>query len=551
MSQITLDPISGYFQRNGERFIPVGVNYWPGSSGVEMWKRWAQLEINYDLDLMVSLGFNTVRFFVRWQDFEPEPGRYDEGMFAILVQFLLWCQAKKIYAIPSVFVGWMSGATFRPDWFQGRNMFSDPFLVERGEAFCTRLSRFFNMFKEAILAVDLGNELCCLRESSEASPAAVHSWCERMAAALRTKYPEAILISGCEQNQVMNDTGWRFGDQPGMNLYSMHGYPVPNWHALRFDGMKDPLAAELLASYTAMARSYGPTMLQEFGTIVTFGKEQQETYLERLLPACWEAGANGFLWWCFRDIKAKVRPYLTNGFEGTLGLVDAKGKVKPGLQPFLDFARGLPERAAPDLSSFDTAVFVSSQYYDRDNQDCPGHHPALEARGILLARHFLQALGKKVGFVHGNQTVPATVKTIVVAGTHLRVDEAEVLAKWVQAGGKLVWHGPDAVNWGAAYIELCGAKPLDYRDDCEVEVTLGGRVWKLDTFPRRLRLEIQPESAEVLASDEKGLPVVLRNRLGEGEVIYSLAMVEETIARETGNPEQRERWVEFYRFMLG
>jgi hypothetical protein len=348
----------------------------------------------------------------------------------------------------------------------------------------------------------------------------------------------------------MNDTGWRFGDMPGMDLYSMHGYPVPNWHALRFDGMTDPLAAELLTSYTAMARSYGPTMLQEFGTIITFGKEQQEDYLERLLPACWDVGANGFLWWCFRDIKARVRPYMTNGFEATLGLVDAQGKVKPGLEGFLTFANSLTERPAPDLESYDTAVFVSSQYYHRDNQDCPGHHPGMEARGILLARHFCQALGRKVGFIHGDKTVPDSVKTIFVAGTHLRVDEAEVLAKWVRAGGKLVWHGPDAVNWGPIYNELCGAKPVNYRDDSPVNVILGGQSWEFDTFPRRLRVELRPEGAEVFAVDGKGLPVVLKNNLGEGQVVYALPLVEETIARETSDPQRRERWLEFYRFML-
>ncbi len=31
---------AGYYSRRGQRVIPVGVNYWPGSCGVELWQRW-------------------------------------------------------------------------------------------------------------------------------------------------------------------------------------------------------------------------------------------------------------------------------------------------------------------------------------------------------------------------------------------------------------------------------------------------------------------------------------------------------------------------------
>ncbi|MBN1372920.1 MAG: hypothetical protein JW987_13365 [Anaerolineaceae bacterium] len=548
--EVALDRASGYFVRGGQRFIPVGVNYWPGSCGVEMWREWPEEEMRADLDLVTRLELNTLRFFLRWQDFEPELGHYNEAMFARLEQFLGWCRRRDLCAHPSVFVGWMSGAAFRPDWFAGRNLFSDLALVERAEAFCRKLSPIFARFSDCILAVDLGNELDCLEESKQAAPAAVRDWCGRVATALRSEYPQVILISGCDHNQVIQDTGWRLGDMPGMDLYSMHGYPVPAWHSLGFDGMTDPLAAELLAGYTGVARSFGPVLLQEFGTIVTFGKEQQEGYLQRLLPACWAAGANGFLWWCFRDIRARVRPYLSNGFEATLGLVDEQGRVKPGLQPFLDFGRGLQAQPVPVVNDLDTAVFISSQYYHRDNQDCPGHEPGMESGGILLARHFLQQLGRRVGFVQGNQQVPDGVKTLVVAGAHLRVDEAEVLIEWVREGGTLIWHGPDAFNWGPAYNDLTGAKPVQYRSNRAVLFELGGTAWRLDTFPRGLCLEVQAESAEVLARDERGLPVILKNRLGQGQVVVALPQVEGTIAKVSADPQQREGWGLFYKLML-
>ena len=67
----------GYFSLDGKRFVPVGVNYWPGSCGVEMWRRWPEAEIQHDLEVLRSLGLNSIRFFLRWQDFEPDPGEYE------------------------------------------------------------------------------------------------------------------------------------------------------------------------------------------------------------------------------------------------------------------------------------------------------------------------------------------------------------------------------------------------------------------------------------------------------------------------------------------
>ena len=79
---------------------------------MEMWQRWPAAEIQHDLDVLVSLGLDSVRFFLRWQDFEPQAGQYEPRMFDRLAQFLAWCAERDLYAQPSLFVGWMSGASF-------------------------------------------------------------------------------------------------------------------------------------------------------------------------------------------------------------------------------------------------------------------------------------------------------------------------------------------------------------------------------------------------------------------------------------------------------
>jgi hypothetical protein len=545
---VTFDPLSGYFQRDGRRFIPFGVNYWPASAGVNMWKVWPPMEINRDLDLMVSLGLNTVRFFLRWEDFEPEPGNYNQAAFMHLENLMLSIAQRGLYAHPSLFVGWMSGGVFWPEWVRGRNIFSDPELVERAELFTQRTVEILDFFKTGILAIDQGNELCCLPESAAASPSQVRTWCERINRAIRSRLPNAVILSGNEQNQLVSDVGWRLGDQPGTDLYSMHGYPVPNWHPVRFDGMTDPLASSLLPGYIAAVRAYGPVMLQEFGTIVTFGKEQQDQYLHALLLACWQSGANGFLYWCFRDIKAKCRPYLTNGFEGTLGLVDANGAVKPGLECFLEFGKILESLPSPDLEEIETGIYLSSQYYPRDNPECPGHSPAQQARGLSLVHYFTSRLGIPTRCVRGGGDIPPGVKTLVVAGPYLRADEAGQLGDWVSAGGKLIWHGPDPVNWGLDYIRLTGASPLDYRADLPSQTHIEGSGFRFEHYPRGLRVEVRADTAQIMARADDSLPLVLLHELGQGKVICTLPQVEETVASYSADRAQRDAWLDFYRW---
>lgn len=541
----------GYFRKHGERFIPVGANWWPGSCGVELWRVWPAEEIQRDLDLLVSLGLNTIRFFLRWQDFEPAPGVYDETAFARLDQLLAWCGERQLAAHPALFVGFMSGGVFWPAWKRGRNLFADVELRHRSAAFARRATQVIVRHAPHVIAIDQGNELCCLADSSQAPPAAVRDWCAAVNHGIRSAWPEAVIISGNEQNQVVNDTGWRFDQQPGCDLLSMHAYPVPSWHSVGFDGMTDPLCQSLLPFYTACARAFAPVMVQEFGTIVTFGARQQSTYLSAMLPACWESGANGFLWWCLRDIPAAVHPYDRNGFESTLGLVDAAGQVKPGLDVFLDFARSLAARPAPAPTLGAVGIYWPREYYHRDNPANAGNEPGRNSRRLILANHLLRSAGRSVRIVRGDQPIPDDLAALVVPSQHLRVDEAEALAVWVEAGGRLLWTGVDPVNWGAAYRRVLGAVPVDYRGASQGRRgEWAGRVWEFTSFPRSMRCDVEVAGAEVLIRDQDGLPLATRFANGHGRVVAVFPCVEDQPAGVADRPAERDVWIGFYAALL-
>lgn len=548
-SGITLDS-NGYFSHNGARFVPVGVNYWPGSCGVEMWLAWPEAEIQHDLDVIAGLGLNSLRFFLRWQDFEPEAGQYADVMFKRLEQFLGWCQARNLYAQPSLFVGWMSGKEFWPSWRAGRNLFSEPCMMDRAQHFAEQAATVIAPYHSHLLGIDLGNELSALPDSWNAPPSAVYTWCETITRAIRRSYPDCLIVSGGDNSQVTSDTGWRLGQQPGTDYYSIHSYPMPAWQPIGFDGLTDPLCQSLLPFYTQVVRAFGPVMVQEFGTLVTFGAEQQDRYLRAILPACWEAGGNGFLWWCLRDIRATIQPYIKNNFESSLGLVDMQDRIKPGLDYFIEFARATATFSTPKPSAEAIGLYLPKHYYPRENSENPGNQPRQLAGWMLIANHLLRQLGHSTQIVRGDQPLDAGLKTILVPGAFLGADEQEALETWTRAGGRLIWHGPDPYNWGYTCIRLLGAKPVDYRSARAVKVNSFDDEWSLSEHPRGCRVEAVTETAIVLARDEQGLPALLMNTLGDGCVVYALPLIEASILPLAAEPAKRERWLKWYAKIL-
>jgi hypothetical protein len=539
----------GYFVRDQQVLYPMGANYWPGSCGVAMWSDWPADEIQQDLDLLPALGLNTVRFFLRWDQFEPTAGQYDAAMFQRLGQFMGWCAQRSLLAHPSLLTVFMSGGDFRPDWARGRNLFSDGELVQRAVLFATRASQTISPFADHVLAVDQGNELCCLADCQAAMAADVQRFCWRLSDAIHNAMPGALVISGNEQNQVINDTGWHLGRHDGYDLYSMHGYPVPAWHALGFDGMTDPLCQSLLPFYTQMARAFGPVLVQEFGTILTAGAAQQDAYLRAVLPACRDAGANGFLWWCLRDISAMVHPYLKANFEAGLGLVDATGKVKPGLEYFIDFARQMSARPAASANS-SVGLYLPRHYYHRDEPVNPGNIPAQLSQWLGVANYLLRRLNHKPRIVRGDLPLPDGPGTLVLAGAIPDAQEIIALETWVRQGGRLIWHGPDPIGWGPLLDRLLGAQAVDFRSLKTGTVRFAGQSWPLRHYPRNMRLQVSPQTAQVLATDTQGLPVVLRHRLGQGSVIVALPLIEQSIAAVSADRQQRDRWTAWYEAML-
>jgi hypothetical protein len=543
MAMLSLDPAGG-FHRAGRAVVPMGANYWPGSCGVEMLAAWPADEIRRDLDLAAGLGLNAIRYFARWDHLEPQVGSLDGRMVERIAAIAGWCAERGLLAHPCLFVGFMSGGHYWPAGLGERNLYTDPALLDRGEAMVRAVCAALAPHRDHLLALDLGNEPSATAAATRAGPAATAAWCARMAGAARAELPGLLVCVGNDQNQVVGDHGWPFAAQASCDFLSTHGYPVPGWHPIPFDGMGDPLAGDLLPAYTACARAFGPVLVQEFGPIIGNDPGRMRRWLERTLDSCRAAGANGFLWWCLRDIAHRGHPYAKGGFEQRLGLLGADGRPRPGSEPFFDRMRAWAGQPPPTPRG-DVAIYWPSSRDGRDPQRAVGNASEALGRRLLACWHALRTAGFTPVVARHDRPLPDL--PLVNPGAAVPIDEARALAAWVRAGGRLLWHGIDHATIGPDMEDLLGARPVDYRLPGPQELPTGAGSLTVDDFPRRVCTELDPGAGEVLARDGRGIPAAVLAANGAGRILWTPALVDEAGA----DPARRPALAAWYREALG
>jgi hypothetical protein len=527
----------GYFSRAGSRFIPVGVNYSPATSGHQMWQLWPADIIQHDLDTLLSLEFNTVRFFLNWADFEPAAGQWNAEAFSRLEQLLSWCADRNLCAQPTLFTA-SHGHSATPAWGKGRNFFADATVRDRAIAFAAETARIVAPYHDHLISIDVGHQLSRLSDNLRAAPAIIDHWCRSIRSAIQSTYPAALITCGNSIDTLLHESPWRPADST-WSYQTVHGSMLPSHHPVTFDGLTDPLGQSLLPLYTEMARTSGPVLLQDLATLPTLGVSQQEAFLETVLPACWAAGANGFLWNAMFD----------GAHPGTIGLLDENGQLKPCFRHFVEFAQSTAELPAPRFAANYIGLYLPKAYCSRDGSSSPSDR-STTSRFLATAHYHLRAGGNEVHLVRGDRPIHPRTRRIFIAGAELDDSEIAALTAWVTAGGHLSWHGPNPEQWNAAYQHLISAVAVDFRTPKEAIVSWAGAEWKVEHYPGNIRLEVEPVDAEVLATDQTGFPVVLRHRLGNGTVICALPQIDHAVSSSNLARRDRDRCTQWYRAMV-
>jgi endo-1,4-beta-mannosidase len=369
----------------------LGVNYWPASSAMRMWERFDGGEIEDDFRRCAGAGCDTVRIFLRWEDFQPTPASVSASALQQLRDVADRAARAGVGLIPTLFTGHMSGVNWYPRWALGDGP-ARRFRTIAGGAIVDRATRDWAeppvleaqelLAREAARALaghpalrlwDLGNENsnCWVPRTRDDG----RRWLAAMASSIRSVDPSTPITIGLHAEDLEEDR--RIGPAEAAevcDILSMHGYPM----YLRWARSKDD--DRVLPFLASITRWLGgkDVLFEEFGAPtndprdpeaervrdVLLAEEDAARYTARAIDGVIVAGCTGALVWCYADYARAIwsEPPLDRAIhERHFGQWRADGSPKPVVAE-LARRRGL-ERLAPPADGW--IELPRAEFYQR------------------------------------------------------------------------------------------------------------------------------------------------------------------------------------------
>ncbi len=363
------------------RAFRLGVNYWPARTAMDWWPRFDPADVATDFDRIAAAGLDSVRCFLRWEDFQSEPDRVDRTMLGRLVDVADAAARAGLQLMPTLFTGHMSGVNWIPGWALGgaerdprfrvvsggrvtdgglRNWFTDAGVM-RAQALLAAEAAAALAGHDALWAWDLGNESsnCCVPPDRELG----RRWLGETTAAIRGADPDAVITIGLHMEDLEEDR--HLGPREAAeecDFLTMHGYPI---YARWAQGPLDHDLVPFLARITRWLGEGKDVLFSEFGlptapvaahgtleagTPSVVSEDAAAAYTGLVLDGLREAGASGAMLWCYADYAREMwtEPPLDQGrHERSFGLWRADGSPKPAVA-IVTAAAGAPRAAIPD-----------------------------------------------------------------------------------------------------------------------------------------------------------------------------------------------------------
>jgi len=531
-----------------DKFV-LGVNYWPKSSGAQMWRNFSPSEIETEFAVLKELGIDSVRLFILWEDFqnirEFYGPRWDQknpfdvisvdrtdnkdpvnqkmlGRFDVVIEI---ARRYRLSVVPTLLTAWMSGIFFDPPFRKDRNIFTDPAMLRYQVSFVGFFARRYKDEKQ-ILAWDLANEQNCVL------PCPGHDsgwlWTHLLADEIKKWDKNHPVTSGMHglDNTKAGEGGFAIKDlAENLDFLCVHPYPLffPDECPDRSDNLRTSYLAEF---QNRLYEGIGgkPVMAEEFGTHgdSCMSEKTAAEYVRVVLHRLLGAGSLGAFFWCAFDFKCRQHPpYDYEPMEVRLGLFDQSGRpnlVGREIKKFSGFLKKAG-RAKPLPVKAGAAVVVP---WREENQ------PILFNAFLLgrMAHLNLEFATLDRGFREYRLLL------FPCAGSHsMRVRDWETLKEWIKKGG-------------VAYFSYRGFMLPEQNEIFGVETLTrqkepagqGKAIFKSeagsgmkDFYYQRTgdwRLVVKPKGAVMLASDEKKQPLLLANRFGKGKVFLATEPLE-------------------------
>lgn len=371
-----------------ERFR-LGINYWPVSSAMYWWRRFDAAEVAGDFARIRQAGFDSVRVFLLWEDFQPAPGAVSDEALGRLVTVADLAERHGLSLVPTLFTGHMSGVNWIPSWALEAAAETARFrVVAGGRVVRARLKNWYAdqevmqaqvlLAREvaaalghhpALWAYDLGNENsnCVVPPTRNAALA----WLDAMAGAIRSVDAAHPITIGLHMEDLEEDRRLTPAEAARVcDFLCMHGYPIyAAWSRSETDEMLLPflgLVTRWLGGKEVLFEEFGaPTRPRDrwqaaqaaaLSQSPLLEEEEAAAYTGRALAALHRFGMTGAMLWCFGDYDKKLwpEPPLDEAVhERFFGLWRSDYSPKPALFAVTNFGNAAVCEQRDDLGWLD------------------------------------------------------------------------------------------------------------------------------------------------------------------------------------------------------
>jgi glycosyl hydrolase family 42 (putative beta-galactosidase)/cellulase (glycosyl hydrolase family 5) len=516
----------GRLLRDGRPFVAVGVDYHPSEAGCRIWTDWDPIALKRDFTAIRAAGCNTVRLFVFWRDFEPEPGRYRENALSRLREAVAGAADAGLACVISLFTIWMNGQRLDLAWRRGRSLWRDEEMLARQEEFARSVGATLRG-QPNVLAFDLGDEIANVDPVAAAglSRGEVASWHRRMATVLRRESPGVLVVQAGDTSGVFGATPFGVDNARELDMIAIHGFPT--WAPGSIESTASYKATCLVPFLTRFAGAYGVPFVDELGS---YGTDEHiaKGYLRAAAASALAGGAAGVLAWCWQDVASSAEPYEQRPNERHAGLRRLDGTAKPALTEFQRVAR-----AAGELAGFRRgAARVGLYVPERERADGGSY---LDGGTGTLATFYAYLLLKRAHLDADIVTGELGEYELVICPsvTHVTLTDLDRLCAFVEGGGVLYYSVGDHLH-GFPGSELSGVRIVDYSllPDGRTSIRWDADEWPVDWGVGPARpLTIAATAALPVACYPDGTPAVLVNRVGRGRVVFCGAPYERQLDR--------------------
>jgi len=523
-------------ERSSKRNVlyPLGANLYPLDTELASPDDWYARDLADDLESMGEARLSLVRLFVSWREFEPQVGQYSEDALERFADLLDACKARKMQAIVTFFADDRHAELVDVGWGKRRNPRTDGYMVQREVALVSKVVGRFRA-DPTVFAWDLANEAFCAGFPTAED---LSAWVAEVADAVRELDPDRPLTLGVDAETLFRATGVDAREVIDSLSFSVSHVTA----AYRAYAAQGPLTSGpgtyLDAFLLRLAQRGKPVILDDVGVLSLESSVGEEAaYVRTVLWSGFMNRAAGALVRRWRDLQTERRePYFIDPYEALVGVADEEGDLKPAFDEVRAFSR---LAAKVDLSSYQppvprTAIVVADERYD----PLPSLAGLFDPRACLSA--YIGAVQAHLPTaVVGEREDFADFSALVVPSAFALADDTwERLSAFVQSGGSLIlsYGGGDA---HPSTRELFGVEFLGdggARDWLSCRIAQPDALGPLTSFDAALEIPswalLSAVGATVVATDEKGSPLLTVNQFGQGKAVFIATPLERAIAQD-------------------